>query len=115
MNMPIELKFKSIKPPLAAIMQLLMLLTVLVLVSACASNQTEDPDEKSQNRKSAESNTSLGLEYMNRGQYELALGKLKKAVKADPGYAPAQTVLAVLYDEHEYCPKCDEELLQKES
>jgi type IV pilus assembly protein PilF len=35
---------------------------------------------------------------MNRGQYEVALGKLKKAVKADPGYAPGQTVIAVLYE-----------------
>ena len=98
MNMPVQLKFKSIKAPLAAIMQLLMLLTILVFISACASKQTEDPYDKSQNRKAAESNTSLGLEYMNRGQYEVALGKLKKAVKADPGYAPGQTVLAVLYE-----------------
>ena len=78
--------------------RLILLFTVLILVSACASQQSDDPYEKSQNRKAAESNTSLGLEYMNRGQYEVALGKLKKAVKADPGYAPGQTVLAVLYE-----------------
>jgi type IV pilus assembly protein PilF len=40
----------------------------------------------------------MGLEYMNRGQYEIALGKLKKAVRDDPGYAPAYTVTAVLYE-----------------
>ena len=78
--------------------RLILLFTVLILVSACASQQADDPYEKSQSRKAAESNTSLGLEYMNRGQYEVALGKLKKAVKADPGYAPGQTVLAVLYE-----------------
>jgi len=35
---------------------------------------------------------------MNRGQLEVALGKLKKAVKDDPDYAPGHTVLAILYD-----------------
>ena len=78
--------------------RLILLFSVLILVSACASQQPDDPYEKSQSRKAAESNTSLGLEYMNRGQYEVALGKLKKAVKPDPGYAPGQTVLAVLYE-----------------
>ena len=77
---------------------LILLFTILVFVSACASQQQDDPDEKSQSRKAAESNTSLGLEYMNRGQYEVALGKLKKAVKADPDYAPGHTVIAVLYE-----------------
>ena len=36
---------------------------------------------------------------MNRGQYEIALEKLKRAVNADPAYAPAHTVLAVLYEQ----------------
>lgn len=74
------------------------LLLVLLVTSGCASQQSNDVDKTSDKRKSAESNTSLGLEYMNRGQNEIALGKLKKAVKADPGYAPAYTVMAVLYE-----------------
>jgi type IV pilus assembly protein PilF len=78
--------------------RLLAIFLVLLLVSACASQQTDDPDEKSDSRRAAESNTSLGLEYMERGQYEVALGKLKKAVREDPGYAPAHTVMAVLYE-----------------
>ena len=76
---------------------MLMVLFALV-VSGCASQQTDDPDEVSSKRKAAEANTSLGLEYMNRGQYEVALGKLKKAVREDSSYAPAHTVLAVLYE-----------------
>ncbi len=71
---------------------------LVLLVSACASQRTNDPDQPSDRRKAAISNTSLGLEYMNREQYEVALGKLKKAVKADPDYAPAHTVMAVLYE-----------------
>lgn len=73
-------------------------LLALLLLSACASQPPGGSDQKSNKRKAAESNTSLGLEYMNRGQYEVALGKLKKATRDDPGYAPAETVMAVLYE-----------------
>ena len=69
----------------------------LLIVAACASSPN-DPDELSESQKAAEFNTSLGLEYMNRGQYEVALGKLKKAVREDPDYAPAHTVTAILYE-----------------
>lgn len=74
------------------------LLLSLMLLSACSSSQPVDTDTKTNARKGAESNTQLGLEYMNRGQYEVALGKLKKAVKDDPSYAPGHTVLGVLYE-----------------
>jgi len=97
MNMPATL-LKPGKVLMAATVRSLVPLIILVFISACASSQSDDSYDKSQSRKAAESNTSLGLEYMNRGQYEIALGKLKKAVKADPGYAPGQTVLAVLYE-----------------
>jgi type IV pilus assembly protein PilF len=78
--------------------RLIATILVLLLVGACASQQTDDPDVKSDNRRAAESNTALGLEYMERGQYEVALGKLKKAIREDSGYAPAHTVTAVLYE-----------------
>ena len=78
---------------------LLTVLLAVAFISGCASQQSNDPDEKSSGRKAAEANTSLGLEYMNRGQYEVALGKLKKAVREDSSYAPAHTVLAVLYEQ----------------
>lgn len=74
------------------------LILISVFLSGCASTQESDSDDKSDSRKAVESNTSLGLEYMNRGQYEIALGKLKKAIREDPEYAPAQTVIAVLYE-----------------
>lgn len=76
---------------------LAVLLLCLSLLSACVSSQPVNPDAKTDARKAAESNTQLGLEYMNRGQMEVALGKLKKAVREDPGYAPGHTVIAVLY------------------
>lgn len=98
MNMPVPVIFKYSRNPIVAKMQLFVLMILFVLISACASGQTGESDKESKLRKGVESNTFLGLEYMNRGQYEVALGKLKKAIKDDPDYAPAHTVMAVLYE-----------------
>lgn len=68
----------------------------VLFMTACASSGGTKADSSS--RKAAEANTALGMQYMERGQYEVAFGKLKKAVTEDPGYAPGQTVLAVLYE-----------------
>lgn len=73
-------------------------LSVLFL-NGCASSGGVQDKSDSRKRKAAEANTSLGLQYMERGQFEVAFGKLKKAVAEDPDYAPGQTVLAVLYEQ----------------
>jgi len=73
-------------------------LLVVLLLGACSSSQVNKEDRESERRKAAESNTALGMEYMDRGQYEVAFGKLKKAIAEDPDYAPGHTVLAVLYE-----------------
>lgn len=93
-----QMGFQFKKILLVAPVRHLALLMAIVVISACAPQQSKDPYEKSDKRVAAESNTSLGLEYMNRGQYEVALGKLKKATREDPTYAPAHTVTAVLYE-----------------
>jgi type IV pilus assembly protein PilF len=100
MNKPALINFRFHKKMLPAAIHILALIAVVFLIGGCASQQNQDPDSDdiSDKRKSAISNTSLGLEYMNRGQFEVALGKLKKAIRADPGYAPGQTVIAVLYE-----------------
>ena len=80
--------------PVAAVIMLFSLL----MLAGCAGQQVSDVDRQSDREKAAETNTALGMEYMNREQYEVALGKLKKALRADPDYAPAHTVTAVLYE-----------------
>jgi len=68
---------------------------LLLLLLACAST----PDKSgSENRRAAETNTALGRQYMQRGDYEIALEKLKRAIAYDKTYAPAHTMLAVLYE-----------------
>jgi type IV pilus assembly protein PilF len=75
-------------------LRFLILFTVFFIV-ACSS--TPEKSEKSA-RKAAETNTALGLNYMERGQYEIALEKLKRAIAHDKTYAPAHTMLGVLYE-----------------
>jgi type IV pilus assembly protein PilF len=98
MNKPASIFFIPGNFQLKFILSILALLFVLLLTGGCASSQSNNDSGPSEARRAAESNTSLGLEYMNRGQHEVALGKLKKAIREDPDYAPAHTVLAVLYE-----------------
>jgi type IV pilus assembly protein PilF len=73
----------------------LLILFTLFFVVACSS--TPDESEES-SRKAAETNTALGINYMERGQYEIALEKFKRAVAHDKTYAPAHTMLGTLYE-----------------
>ena len=76
-----------------------VLIALLALaLTACSPGGTRDDSDKDPGRHSAEINTQLGQAYMGRGEYEIALEKLKKAVRDDKSYAPGHTVLAVLYE-----------------
>lgn len=70
-------------------------LGLLLLSAACA---TTDQNAAGDSRRAAETNTALGRQYMERGDYEIALDKLKRAVAYDKSYAPAHTMLAILYE-----------------
>ena len=74
-----------------------MALVLSALLAACAgAPKTSEPASAA--RKAAETNTALGRRYLERGQYEVAMEKLKRAVAQDPTYAPAHTMLGVLYE-----------------
>jgi len=73
----------------------ILILVMVFFLTACSS--TPEKSEQSM-RKAAETNTALGRNYMDRGQYEIALEKLKRAVGYDKTYAPAHTMLGVLYE-----------------
>lgn len=74
-------------------------LILTVSLSGCVSTPTDPVTGKTDSREAAEVNTSLGQEYMARGQYEVAMDKLLKAIEEDPDYAAAHTVLAVLHEQ----------------
>jgi type IV pilus assembly protein PilF len=67
------------------------------LIAACASSP-KSGDEESSALRAAKTNTELGRQYISRGEYEVALEKLNRAIAFDKRYAPAHTVLAYLYE-----------------
>lgn len=73
----------------------LILPSLLLVLAACASSPDKSDAEL---RRAAETNTALGRQYMERGEYEIALEKLKRAVAYDKTYAPAHTMLGILYE-----------------
>lgn len=75
--------------------KIFLALITLLLIAACSSTPKKSEQDL---RKAAETNTSLGRQYMDRGQYEVSLDKLKRAVANDKTYAPAHTLLGVLYE-----------------
>jgi len=75
-------------------LRILIVIFVLFIVS-CETTPQKSAESQ---RKAAETNTALGRNYMDQGQYEIALEKLKRAVAHDKTYAPAHTLLGVLYE-----------------
>jgi len=78
-------------------LKLALALLLILGLGACAS---AEPRNKSGDkaRNAAEIHVALGQRYMQQGKLELALEKLQKALKFDPSYVDAHTVIAVLYE-----------------
>lgn len=74
----------------------LFALPLALLLASCGSSPKSD--EPTQPRRAAQTNTELGRQYIARGEYEVALDKLKRAIAYDKTYAPAHTVLGFLYE-----------------
>jgi type IV pilus assembly protein PilF len=51
--------------------------------------------------------TELGQRYLASGDLQTALEKLTKALQFDPGYAPAHTVIAVVYERIHQLPEAE--------
>lgn len=83
------------------ILRQLGLLCLFCLLIACESTGPTKPDPSLANVKrdtrAAKINTQLGVQYLQRGDYEVALQKLKKAIAQDPRSATAHNALAILY------------------
>ncbi len=65
--------------------------------SSALSKNLPQATKAAQALDAARIHTELGQRYMADGDLETALEKLKRALQFDPGYAPAHTVIAVLY------------------
>ena len=69
---------------------------IAFLMSACV---TEPQREGKDLNNASDFNAQMGLQYMKQGRYDIALGKLKKAIEQNPDNAVAQHYIAVLYQQ----------------
>jgi type IV pilus assembly protein PilF len=78
---------------------------LLLPLAGCVTTHTDSnslgkmpqSSKTSQAESAAQVHTELGQTYMANGDLQGALEKLNMALKFDPNYAPAHTVIAVLY------------------
>ncbi|MEQ8232825.1 MAG: type IV pilus biogenesis/stability protein PilW [Gammaproteobacteria bacterium] len=70
------------------------LLLGLVLLAACASGPARQPEID--RARLAQANTELGMQYLQRGEYETALAKIEKALAADRDYVDAHNAMGLL-------------------
>lgn len=70
------------------------LLPMVLFLGACTTERYISPEDQ---KRAAELNAQLGLEYLNQGQFIRAKAKLEKAINFDPDNAQAYHYMAELY------------------
>lgn len=78
-------------------MKKLLVGVLLIALSGCQTTGGVNKNYIAPDPKAAELNMRLGLNYLQRGDYAIALEKLEKALKQDPGLASAHNTIAILY------------------
>ncbi len=74
--------------------------SIMCLLGGCASTGAEvNADQPSSARKAANTNTQLAVAYLNRGNAEVALEKIERALQQDPKFPEAQTVAGIVYEQ----------------
>ncbi len=75
-----------------------LILCSIVVLTACQTVGGSKPEQHvAPDPKAAEINVKLGLGYLRSGDYEIALGKLKKALKQNPNLPSAHNTIGSLY------------------
>ncbi len=77
-----------------------LLVACLFALAGCASSGgARAPAEDSPNAIASANHVQMGRAYMQRGQLQIALERLTKALELNPRSTDAHTVIAVLYEE----------------
>lgn len=84
-----------------------LIFSLLLPLAGCVTTQTDSnslgkplpqTSKAQQAKDAARIHTELGQHYLVNGDLQTALEKLKLALKFDPNYAPAHTVIALIYE-----------------
>ncbi|RMF99692.1 MAG: tetratricopeptide repeat protein [Nitrospirae bacterium] len=81
----------------------IVILTVLVLLSNCASLETE-------RQKEAESHYKMAISHLNEGEYQPAYVELEKAIRLNPEEKRAYYALGIVYHYFEEYSKAEDSL-----
>lgn len=66
-------------------------------LSACTTTETPPAGTRSDLKEAARLNTDMGIEYMRKGQFDLALEKLQRAIEQDDELGSAHSAIALLH------------------
>jgi len=70
----------------------------LLALAGCTTTETNPlPGMEPNLKEAARLNMHLGVDYMRKGELEIALEKLKRAIEQDPDLAPAHSSIAFVY------------------
>jgi len=81
----------------ALIKRLTIVVISLWLVACTATSPSRPLEHIAPDPKAAKINVSLALNYFQRGEYQIALDKLEKALKQDPNLPSAHNTIGLLY------------------
>lgn len=94
-----------------------LLICLSLLLAGCVTTRTDSSSlgknmpqasKADQAQDAARIHTELGQRYLASGDLQTALEKLTKALQFDPNYAPAHTVIAVLYERINNLPEAEQ-------
>jgi len=66
---------------------------LLLVLAGCA---TTDPVEEAKRKQLADTNTELAVQYLQRGQVAIALGRVERALEVEPSHSQANNVMGLI-------------------
>lgn len=79
------------------ITRMMISISTLLIVTACVTQGQKQEPSAASRKEAAQLNTSLGVQYMQQGQFDMAMEKLQRALKLDPDLPDTHNALALLY------------------
>lgn len=77
----------------------LLLVAVALTGAACTTTESLDPGSRADPAEAARLNAQLGIDYLRKGNLDLAQEKLERAVEQDSDLAVAHSTLAYIYQQ----------------
>ena len=78
--------------------RLVLIAAALCGAAACTTTVVQPaPGTEPDMKEAARLNTQLGIDYMRKGEFDVALDKLKRAIDEDPDLAMAHSTIALVY------------------